>query len=156
MEAQAARGRLLLRGQRSMTSERQLQNERREVIRQDTQVRSQVAPSGATTMHERAQVELGQEYGGRFSSLRAEQHVVGAGPVYPKLPSNNSFAVGIDAIVGIEPPLGVNIDEMEPVGTPAQALASGRGVTACAPSPTITETSAPDGGALQSKFRRRI
>jgi hypothetical protein len=140
-----------------MSSERQLQNERREVLKQDAQLRSQVRPAGATTMHERAQVELGQEYGGRFSRLRAEQHIVGAGPVYPKLPSNNSFAVGIDAIVGIEPPLGFSVEEMEPIETCAAVQSE--------PGQPPSEDQHQDGPSLvdagpqppnQSSFRRRI
>jgi hypothetical protein len=77
-----------------MSSERQLQNERREVIKQDAQLRSQVRPANATTMHEMAQSSVGQELGGRFAHLAKNQTIVAADPrvAMPRMPANSFWA----------------------------------------------------------------
>jgi hypothetical protein len=120
------------------------------------------------TMHSRTDTDAP---GGRYSSL-GKPFVTGAtpGPQYPKI-SSGAWSEGIDQLTGTEPPLGFDVNEMEPVGTTAEiersatsarelpiteARTLGRG-SAYAPSPTIRETSAPGGGATnQPTFRRRI
>jgi hypothetical protein len=77
-------------------------------------------PAEPTTMHQLAGVGLALE-GGRFAS---ETTVTGAEPAmhYPKLPEGSPWAGGGD--VGLQPPTGININEQEPTGTPAEVAAS--------------------------------
>jgi hypothetical protein len=59
--------------------------------------------------------------------------------------------------VGLEPPLGYSVDEMEPVGTPAEVEASIRQLEAAtrpAPSPCSAQDHRSVGAA--STFRRRV
>src|SRR5262249_39965153 len=45
------------------------------------------------TLHQRAITEMGQEYAGRFSRLRAEQQIIGTTAIaYPQLPSSSPWA----------------------------------------------------------------
>jgi hypothetical protein len=120
-------------------------------------------------MHQRAITEIGEEYQGRFSKLRAEQHIVGTTPIaYPKLPQSSPWASPLpceeplidatdcgDTYVG--EPLGSSAEATSEHGQspPEPALTLGRG-TAYAPGPTI-KAPTPDGRAsLSTKFRRRI
>jgi hypothetical protein len=82
------------------------------------------------TYHQIAVSEAGA-IGGRFAA-EAKTHVTGVAPApqYPTLPVNSPWA---DEPVGPEPPLGVAIDQMEPVGEPFEIqmdeARSGTGIT---------------------------
>ena len=122
------------------------------------------------TMHQRAIVEMGQEYQGRFSKLRAEQQIRGTTPIaYPQLPQSSPWSSPLPC----EEPL---IDATdcgdtyigEPLGNPAEATSEhGRSP----PTPALTlghdphvlqappseRPLAPGGGASkQPKFVRRV
>jgi hypothetical protein len=70
------------------------------------------------TLHGRTQTD---DRGGRYAAM-GKPVITGStpGPQYPKLPSNNSFGEGLDQVTGIEPPLGFDVNEMEPCGTEAE------------------------------------
>ena len=89
--------------------------ERVEQFRQEQKLRA--GDRAGTTYHALAGVDQALE-GGRFAAeLRAS--IVGETPnPYPKLPASSPWAGGGD--VGLSPPLGVAIDEQEPVGTPTE------------------------------------
>src|SRR5262245_15905671 len=88
--------------------------EKLDVIRQDR---------SWTTYHQRAQVAVDEERGGRFAAL-SKPTVVGATPIsYPKLPTNNAFACDP---VPKEPPVGYDINQID-IGEPAvSSLAAGQ------------------------------
>src|SRR5262249_14935797 len=74
-----------------MTSDRDLQRERLEVLKADRQWRE--GEKRGDTLHQRAQTELGQEFQGRFSRLHAEQQIIGSTTIaYPKLPSSSPWS----------------------------------------------------------------
>ena len=121
------------------------------------------------TMHQRAIVEMGQEYQGRFSKLRAEQQIIGTTPIaYPQLPQSSPWSSPlpceeplIDATDCSDTYIG------EPLGTPAEIEATSAPSTPCAQtgrrgshalaSPPVEERPASPGGVSnQPNFRRRI
>jgi hypothetical protein len=81
------------------------QRERREVLRKDTYLA-------------RAQAEAEAEVGGRFKRLTPTT-IVGATPVpsYPSQPSSSPYH---SDPVPPEPPLGIDVNSIEPVGTPVE------------------------------------
>jgi hypothetical protein len=94
-----------------------------------------------STYHQRAQWEADQEHGGRFKEL-GEARVTGV-PEYPAQPPTSPWA-GPD-LVPPEPPLGFDVNALEPVGTPievAQSLAGQMAPTTDAPSIVVVETDA--------------
>src|SRR5262245_14091407 len=75
-----------------MNSERELQRERLEVLKSERAWREDQKRQ-PDTMHARAITEVGQEYQGRFSRLRAEQQIIGSTAIaYPQLPSSSPWA----------------------------------------------------------------
>jgi hypothetical protein len=74
-------------------------------------------------MHGFAQSELAQPLG-RFTNAEGKQHVVGTSPtVYPPLPSSSPWH-GPDP-VGLEPPLGIDINQLEPAGIASSPAVTG-------------------------------
>ena len=62
-----------------------------------------------------ARSSIDDERGGRFAAVSPTRTVVGTSPVtYPRLPANSPS--NQTALVGDEPPLGIDINAMEPVG----------------------------------------
>ena len=55
---------------------------------------------------------------GRFK--REVQTRVTSVPSYPSQPANSPFAKGFDEVVGPEPPLNMDLNQVEPVGTPVE------------------------------------
>ena len=92
--------------------------ERREILDNDRKVREQAA-----TMHGFAQSELAQSRG-RYGEAEGKQFVVGStpGPSYPTLPTSSPWH-GSDP-VGLEPPLGSDINFVEACGTAVEIEAS--------------------------------
>jgi hypothetical protein len=89
--------------------------ERVEQFRQEQKLRA--GDRAGTTYHALAGVDQALE-GGRFAA-ESRASIVGETPnPYPKLPASSPWAGGGD--VGLSPPLGVAIDEQEPVGTPTE------------------------------------
>jgi hypothetical protein len=125
--------------------------ERAEIMKAEARMREQEP----TTMHGFAMAEMAQSRG-RFAEAEGKQHVVGStpGPAYPRLPSGPWS--GRDPVPD-EPPLGSDINFVEPCGTAAEieaslrALASPTGVaspvvtgpTSDAPSPLMVDGDVP-------------
>jgi hypothetical protein len=82
------------------------QAEKRQIVKNDT-------------YYSRAQADVGSELGGRYRHL-APASVVGV-PQYPQQPPNSPFH---HDPTGAEPPLGIDVNEMIPVGTHAEVQAS--------------------------------
>jgi len=112
------------------------QAERKAVLRNDR-----------LTYHAQAQADIGTELGGRFMKI-AKQNVVGASPIpYPKQPEGSPWA---SDPVGLEPPLGEDVNWQPPTGTlaeqqasaadtsPSTAAATGDAVAAVPPASTPT------------------
>jgi hypothetical protein len=88
------------------------QAERRRVLRNDQRVREQ-----GSTYRDHTHID---DAGGRFAAVNAAEIVGGTPtPIYPALPASSPWA-GPD-LVGREPPLGFEIDALEPSSFPAQA-----------------------------------
>jgi hypothetical protein len=93
-----------------MTAHDDEQRTRRETLENDRRVRA------GQTMFGRAQADADAEYGGRFAAL-SKPVVVGSGPTYPQLPASSSWS---HDPVPPEPPLGIDVNAVEPVGTSAE------------------------------------
>jgi len=103
------------------------QKERAEVLKNDRELRGLfnkgLRKADASTFQAFAESEAAQD-AGRFAQVN-KATVVGAnaGPVYPPLPSGhwpNQSAV----VPNVEPPLGQDVNAMEPVGLPHEIEAS--------------------------------
>jgi hypothetical protein len=114
------------------------QNEKREVMKNDR----------LNTYQAHAAASIDEERGGRFS-VQTKPTVIGQSPIsYPKQPPNSPWAS--DDLLGPEPPLGIDINAMQPVGEPHELKASER--TEPAPAAPINQVSA----ANSIRLRRRI
>jgi hypothetical protein len=119
------------------------------------------------TLHQRAITEMGEEYAGRFSSLRTEQIIVGSSPIaYPAQPATSPWACDP---LGPEMPMDAtdcgDTYVGEPLGTPAEIDATSAPSLAqtgtCDPhvraSPPASKSPTHAGGAHSSKqFKRRV
>jgi hypothetical protein len=84
------------------------QQEKREVLRNDQRVRE------GATYHSVAQASIDDERGGRYAISDTEQTIIGSSPIaYPQQPATSPWHRDP---VPDEPPLGYEIDAMEPVG----------------------------------------
>jgi|SRR6516165_2862511 hypothetical protein len=153
-----------------MMTDREEQAERRRILLQDRNVRD--------SFHSRTITEFdsGSEMG-RFKNYTQHQ-VTSAQPVpqYPKLPSG-PWSESLDALTGIEPPLGFSIDEVEadgmlgvessPSGETSDDQHSGEVSPSSSPEPPdlpIALADAPAPGALpvvagahsSKQFKRRV
>lgn len=74
-----------------------------------------------TTLHQMASLGVDFDLGGRFSPGGS---VTGSEPTaqQPRLPANSPWGDGPQP--GLDPPLGVEIDQQEPTGTPQEVSAS--------------------------------
>ena len=84
------------------------QSERREVLRNDTYFARQ---SNSV-----------DDAGGRYAKLTPATITGATTPQYPPLPASSPWAHGFDT--NIEPPLSVDVNAMEPTGTPSEVQAS--------------------------------
>jgi len=93
------------------------QEEKVEQLRQERKLRT--SDREPSTFHQMANLDL--SLGGRFS---AGGYVAGSDPTteYPRLPEGSPWGSGPQ--VPTEPPLGVSVEVVEPVGTPAEIAAS--------------------------------
>jgi hypothetical protein len=91
--------------------------------------RALAGSTATTTYHRQAQIDQELELGGRY---REKETITGSERTtdYPRLPGGSPWS---GDPVGIEPPLGVAIDEMEPTGTAAEIEASLGGSVVAAP-----------------------
>jgi hypothetical protein len=125
--------------------------ERQEVLRNDQKVREE---QGAT-MHGFAMAEMAQSRG-RFGEAEGKQYVVGStpGPAYPRLPGSSPWH-GPDP-VGLEPPLGSDINFVEACGTAVEIEASLRALASPTgfASPVVTGP-APDAPPLVDSGEQR-
>jgi hypothetical protein len=149
-----------------MTSDREIQEERRQIIRQDREFRDNAKRHGASTLHERAITEVGSELGGRFAKLGRERQIVGAQPIaYPKLPSSSPWASSLPC----EEPLSDQSDCADVLGYPIDgneqatsapstpyAQTGRRGSHALASPPVERSSASPGGVSNQPNFRRRL
>jgi hypothetical protein len=122
------------------TSKQDDDKERREVLENDRHVHEQ---ERAATMHGHAIASADDEAGGRFARVNPTM-VVGStpGPSYPVLPASSPWH-GPDP-VGLEPPLGYRIDDLEHGGV-ASAPEAQAGPASDAPSPLKVEGDVPRG-----------
>jgi hypothetical protein len=99
-----------------MLSSQQEEQDRRETLLNDQKVRL-----GGTFL-DFAQAAA-SDIGGRFAA-HSKELVVGStpGPIYPALPASSPWS-GADP-VGLEPPLGQDLNIVEPCGTPSEIEAS--------------------------------
>lgn len=67
-----------------------------------------------------ADADLGSQ--GRFKR-ETEARVTGT-PTYPPQPPSSFWAKSLDEVSGTEPPFGVDINSVEPVGTPVEVAQS--------------------------------
>jgi hypothetical protein len=158
----------LMKETEKMDSKKREQADRLEVLRNDRLARlDYLKPKETSTYHQQAQTS---EVGGRFASQN-KPIVSGAQATvqYPRQPANSPWA---QPDAGIEPPLNVDLNYVEPCGTEAEIRASIDQLQAQAlADPLVPDTSAPlsparddtpsvaetDGGALtQSNRLRRI
>jgi hypothetical protein len=123
--------------------------ERAEQLRNEKRLRPGERPP--TTLHSLASLDTSLD--GRFA---AESDLVsGAEPSvnYPRLPASSPWSAE-QPQPGPEPPLGVEIDEQEPVGTPAEVaqsiaeFAGGETATGCARGPCAEPVSISASEAL--------
>ena len=81
------------------------QAERRRVLANDRKV---------STYHDAAQASIDEDRGGRFKVLTPTEVVGRSSVSYPRLPSTSPSNQA--AMVPDEPPLGISVDAVEPVG----------------------------------------
>ena len=88
------------------------QKEKREILANDRLVRS--------TYFSQAQASIDEDRGGRFSVLTPTQVVGRSSVSYPRLPS--TAPANQAAIVGDEPPLGIDVNALDPAGEPHEQI----------------------------------
>jgi hypothetical protein len=125
-----------------MTEDPLSQSEKRQTLLNDVRAREQ----GSTYMEQTNDLDLG----GRFTG-QTPQTVVGASPV-PQYPQGPAWSIDP---TGQEPPLGVDVNQMQPTGEPHEiinSLGEGRAPTSSlspdvvsseTPSPSFTEDDEP-------------
>jgi hypothetical protein len=97
-----------------MLSKHEEQADRREVIENEKRLRSSSSDQGSTFL-----AHTHNDTGGRFSAI-SNPTVIGT-EATPKYPQGPAWCADPS---GIEPPLGVDINAMEPVGEPHELKAS--------------------------------
>ena len=109
------------------------QSERRRVMANDRMA----------TYHSVAQSAVDDERGGRYATEGSKQTVIGGSPIaYPQQPSTSPWH---SDPCPPEPPLGFDVNAIDPVGEPHEIKASA----------TPSSSAALDGD-VRPKFRRRI
>jgi hypothetical protein len=91
------------------------QAERRKILQEDRERLS--------TLLDHARSSVDDTHGGRFAAASPNRTVVGTSPIsYPRLPADNPSNQAM--LVPDEPPLGIDINAMEPVGEVHEQKAS--------------------------------
>ena len=112
------------------------QAERRALAGSNNAVTLRAGDREPTTLH--AMANLDTSLDGRFGKA---DRVSGDAPTvdYPRLPASSPWACDP---IGLEPPLGIEVDALEPTGTPAEVAASfvGAEASAVSPSAVVVET----------------
>jgi hypothetical protein len=122
------------------------QAERREVLENDRRVREQQQAQGST-FHAHAQAQAGELSGGRFASLGAST-VTGATPI-PKYPAAGAHQ---SDPVGIEPPLGIDINAMPGLENPADVSVSPSAEPGGAAAPSVPPDVEPAPPSFSNKW----
>ena len=126
------------------------QKDKLAVLRNEQQLRK------ASTYHALASAAADELAGGRFAQSSNRQTVIGASPIsYPQLPEGNPFKCDP---VGMEPPLGYKIDDMDAVGE-RHEIERSQASAAASVDAAVAPTSSIGGGSVgvnKSKRWRRI
>ena len=97
------------------------QKEKREVLRNDHQV---AQDRRVSTYRDAAQASVDDLFGGRFATI-GKPTVTGTGSIsYPRLPKDAPSNQA--TMVPDEPPLGVSVDAIEPVGSVGEQIEAGQ------------------------------
>jgi hypothetical protein len=111
--------------------------EREETLRNDADVRRQQQQAQGTTFHQRAVAEANQDLG-RYGVAMGKPQVTGSAPIVRYTQASGPWQ-GPDP-VGDEPPLGFDINALEPIENPAVV----------SPVSPAAATDAPAGAAASS------